>query len=134
MEKLGPSALLFVKLSNLTYGALNFPSRMGSINSFCKAVQEILLNNYLKTTRKLEILSPLFGIFFRQYKGKIFLPKKSLLFRILNANILGTAYDRKINELITFLNPLIKSFQVKVVRSFNIKFLKWLGIPNLMKK
>ena len=134
MEKLGPSALLFVKLSNLTYGSLNFPSRMGSINSFCQAVQEILLNNYLKTTRKLEILSPLSGIFFRQYKGKIFLPKKSLLFRILNANILGTAYDRKINELITFFNPLIKSFQVKVVRSFNIKFLKWLGIPNLMKK
>ena len=50
--KLGPSALIFQKLSNfiiLTYGVLNFLSRMGSINSFGQAVQEILLNNYLKS-------------------------------------------------------------------------------------
>ena len=35
---------------------------MGSINSFGQVIQEILLNNYVKTilkTQKLEILSPL---------------------------------------------------------------------------
>ena len=50
--KLGPSALISQKLSNfviLTYEILNFLSRMGSINSFGQAVQEILLNNYLKS-------------------------------------------------------------------------------------
>ena len=85
-------------------------------------------------TQNLEILSPLSGILFRQYKEKIFLPKKSPLFRTLNANILGTTYDRKINELTAFLNTLIKGFQVKVVWSFNIKCIKRLDIPNLMKK
>ena len=52
MEKLDPSALIFLKLSNfivLRYGVLNFLPRMGSINSFSQAVQEILLNNYLKS-------------------------------------------------------------------------------------
>ena len=33
----------------LTYGALNLLSRMGSVSSFSQAVQETLLNNYLKT-------------------------------------------------------------------------------------
>ena len=32
-----------------TYGALNFLSRMGPIKSFGHAIQEILLNNYLKS-------------------------------------------------------------------------------------
>ena len=48
----GPSALNFQKLPNfviLAYGVLNFLSRMGSINSLGEAVQEILLNNYLKS-------------------------------------------------------------------------------------
>ena len=48
----GPSALIFLILSNfiiLNYGVLNFLSRMGSINSSGHAVQEILLNNYLKS-------------------------------------------------------------------------------------
>ena len=52
LGKLGPSALIFQKLSNfiiLTNGALKFLSRMGSINSFGQAVEEILLNNYLKS-------------------------------------------------------------------------------------
>ena len=63
MRKLVPSALIFLKLSNfiiLRYGVFNFLSRMGSMNSFSEAVQEILLNNYLKVilkTQKLEILS-----------------------------------------------------------------------------
>ena len=50
LGKLGPSTLIFLKLSNfiiLNSGALNFLSRMGSINSFGQVVQEILLNNYL---------------------------------------------------------------------------------------
>ena len=50
--KLSPSALIFQNLSNFvifTYGVLNFLSRMGSINSSGQAVQEILLNNYLKS-------------------------------------------------------------------------------------
>ena len=51
LGKLGPNTLIFLKLSNfiiVSYGALNFLSRMGSINSFGQVVQEILLNNYLK--------------------------------------------------------------------------------------
>ena len=52
LKKLGPSVLISQKLSNfviLTYGVLNFLSRMGSINCFGQVVQEILLNNYLKS-------------------------------------------------------------------------------------
>ena len=52
LGKLGPSALIFLKLSNfiiLRYGVLSFQSRMGSINSFGQAFQELLLNNYLKS-------------------------------------------------------------------------------------
>ena len=74
---------------------------MGSINSYGQAVQEILLNNYLKAilkTQKLEILSPLLEF----HKVKIFL-KKSPLFRTWNVNISRTAYDGKINE------PILKS-------------------------
>ena len=40
LGKLGASALIFLKLSNFiiwTYGAFNFLSRMGSINSFGQA-------------------------------------------------------------------------------------------------
>ena len=50
LGKLSPSTLTFLKLSHfiiLSYGALNFLSRMGSIKSFGQVVQEILLNNYL---------------------------------------------------------------------------------------
>ena len=50
--ELSPSALIFLKLSNiiiLTYGVLNFLSRMGSISSFGQAIQEVLPNNYLKS-------------------------------------------------------------------------------------
>ena len=50
LGKLEASASIFLKLSNfiiLTYGNLNFLSRMGSINSFAQTFQEILLNNYL---------------------------------------------------------------------------------------
>ena len=70
---------------------------MGSINSFGQAVQEILLNNYLKSNfENSEILSPISGISYP------FL-KKSPLFRTLNENISRTAYDKKINE------PILKS-------------------------
>ena len=51
-KETGPQSLNFLKLSNfiiLNYGALNFLSRMASINSLGQAVQEILLNNYLKS-------------------------------------------------------------------------------------
>ena len=50
--KLGSSVLIFLKLLNFIifrYGVLNFLSRMGS---FGQAVQELLLNNYLKSNFK----------------------------------------------------------------------------------
>ena len=46
-----PQCPNFLKLSSfiiMTNGALNFLSRMGTINSFSQAIQEILLNNYLR--------------------------------------------------------------------------------------
>ena len=92
MGKLGPSALIFLKLSNFiifTYRALNFLPRMGSINSFGQTVQEILLNNYLKSN---------FENFLEFHKEKIFLKT------ILYANILRTTSDRKINEFIKRLD------------------------------
>ena len=51
-REIRPQCLIFLKLSSfiiLTNRALNFLSRMGSINSFGQTVQEILLNNYLKS-------------------------------------------------------------------------------------
>ena len=71
---------------------------MGSINSFGQAVQEILLNNYLKYSN----FGKFCPDFLEFHKGKIVL-KKSALFRTLNANISRTAYDKKINE------PILKS-------------------------
>ena len=88
--EIGPSALIFLKLSNfiiLTYGVLNFLSRMGSINSFGQAVQEILLNNYLKSNfenSKIRDFVPTFCNFIR---GKISL-KKSPLFLNFKCNYL----------------------------------------------
>ena len=58
---------------------------MGSINSFGQTVQEILLNNYLKSN---------FENFLEFHKEKIFLKT------IPYANILRIASDRKINESI----------------------------------
>ena len=99
MENLGPSSLVFLKLSNviiLTYGALNVPSRMGFINSFGQVVQEILLNNYLKSNfenSEIRDFVPTFWTFIREKSSF----KKSLLFQTLNVKISRKAYDRKIN-------------------------------------
>ena len=61
-----------------TYGALNFLSRMGPIKSFGHAIQEILLNNYLKSN--FENSEVRFCPHFLEFhNGKIFL-KKSPLF------------------------------------------------------
>ena len=75
---------------------------MGSINSFGQAVQEILLNNYLKM-QFWKLRNWRFCPHFLEFhKGKIFL-KRSPLFLALNANISRTAYDKKIYE------PILKS-------------------------
>ena len=117
--KLGPSALIFLKLSNfisLTYGVLNFLSIMGSINSFGQPVQEILLSNYLKSNfenLKIRDFVPTFWDFIR---GKIFL-KKSPFFRTLNANISRTAYHKKINE------PILKSAHQGLSYDGSVEFL-----------
>ena len=100
LGKLGPSALVFAKLSNviiLTYGPLNVLSRIGSNNSFGKAFQEILLNNYSKSNFK----NPGIWDFVRTFWNSSL--KKSPLFRTLNANISKKASYRKINE------PILKS-------------------------
>ena len=71
--KLGPSALIFQKLSDfvfLTYGVLNFLSRMGFINSFGQAVQEILLNNYLKSNFENSEISDFVPTFWNFITGK----------------------------------------------------------------
>ena len=71
--KLGPSALIFQNLSNFvifTYGVLNFLSRMGSINSFGQAVQEILLNNYLKSNYENSEIRDFVPTFWNVIKGK----------------------------------------------------------------
>ena len=106
LGKLGPSALIFLKLSNfiiLRYGVLNFLSRMGSINSFSQAVQEILLNNYLESNFENWEIRDFVSTFWNFIREKSSL-KKSLLFWTLNANVWRTAYHRKINE------PILKSF------------------------
>ena len=75
---------------------------MGSINSFGQAVQEILLNNYLKSNfenSEIRDFVPTFWNFIRGKSSK----KKSPLFRTLKANISRAAYDKKINE------PILKS-------------------------
>ena len=67
----------FSKLSNfviLTYGVLNFLSRMGSINSFGQAVQEILLNNYLKSNFENSEIRDFVPTFWNFIRGN--LPKK----------------------------------------------------------
>ena len=74
---------------------------MGSFRSFGQAVQEILLNNYLKNNFENSEIKG-FLSFLEFHKGKIFL-KNTPLFRNLNANISGTAYARKIN------GPILKS-------------------------
>ena len=71
--KLGLSVLIFLKLSNfiiLTYGVLNFLSRMGSINSFGQAVQEILLNNYLKSNFENSEIGDFILTFWNFIRGK----------------------------------------------------------------
>ena len=45
----GPQCPNFSKFVKFSYRVLNFLSRMGSFNYFGQAVQEILLNNYLKS-------------------------------------------------------------------------------------
>ena len=74
---------------------------MGSFSSFGQAVQEILLNNYLKNNFENSEIKG-FVSFFEFRKGKILL-KNTPLFRNLNANISGTAHARKIN------GPILKS-------------------------
>ena len=81
---------------------------MGSINSFGQAVQEILLNNYLKSNfeySEIRYFVPTFRNFIR---GKSYL-KKSPLFRTLNANILRTTYDKK-DKWAHFEILLLKTF------------------------
>ena len=75
---------------------------MGSINSFGQAVQETLLNNYLKSNFEYSEIRYFVPTFWNFIRGKSYL-KKSPLFRTLNANILRTTYDKKINE------PILKS-------------------------
>ena len=66
---------------------------MGSINSFSQAVQEILLNNYLKSNFENSEIGDFVPTFWKN-------PKK---ITTSNANILRTAYDEKIDE------PILKS-------------------------
>ena len=71
--KLDPSALISQKFSNfviLTYEVLNFLSRMGSINSCGQAVQEILLNNYLKINFENSEIRDFVPTFWDFIKGK----------------------------------------------------------------
>ena len=73
LGKLGPSALIFLKFSNfiiLTYGILNFLSKMGSINSFGEAVQEILLSNYLKSNFEISEIRDFVPTFWNFIRGK----------------------------------------------------------------
>ena len=101
-----PQCPNFSKVVNfyyLTYGVLIFLSRMGSINSFGQAVREVLQNNYLKSNFENSEIRDFVPTFWNFIRGKSSL-KKSCLFRTLNANILRTAYDKKINE------PILKSF------------------------
>ena len=74
---------------------------MGSIYSFGQAVQEILLNNYLKSNFEDSEMRNFVHTFWNFARGKSS-QKKSPHFRTLNANILRTAYDKK-NE------PILKS-------------------------
>ena len=75
---------------------------MGLISSLGQALQETLLNNYLKTNFKNSVLE--------FYKGKIFL-KKSPLFESLNVNISRTAYAKKINESISKSSYQVLSYE-----------------------
>ena len=75
--------------------ALNFLSKMCSINSFSRVVQEILPNNYLKSNFKnSQIIDfvPTFWNFMRADREN--LPKKSPLFRTLTANMSKTDYRK----------------------------------------
>ena len=67
---------------------------MGFINSFGQAVQEILLNNYLKSNfenSEIRDFVPTFWHFIREESTK----KKSPLFLTLNANISRTAMIKR---------------------------------------
>ena len=75
---------------------------MDSINSFGQAVQEVLLNNYLKSNFENSEIRGFVSTFWNFIRGKSSL-KISPLFWTLNANISRTAYDKKINK------PILKS-------------------------
>ena len=98
--------------SILTFRALIILPRMGFINSFGQAGQEILLNNYLNSNFENAEVRDVARAFWNFIRVKFFL-KKSRLFQTLNANISRTAYDREINEPILIF-PL-KDFHMKVV-------------------
>ena len=91
---------------------------MGSTNSFGQAVQETLLNNYLKSNFENSEIRDFVLIFhfLEFHKAKIFL-KKSALCRTLNATISRSAYDRKINE------PILKSSHEGLSYEGSVKFL-----------
>ena len=81
----------------LSWPVLNFLSRMGFINSFGQGVQEILLNNYLKSNFENSEIRDFIPTFWNFIREKSLL-KKPPLFGTLNGNMLRNAYHRKINE------------------------------------
>ena len=72
---------------------------MVSINSFGQVVQEIFLNNYLKSNFEISKIRDFVPTFFNFIREKSSL-KKSPLFQIFNANISRTAYKKKIKKSI----------------------------------
>ena len=92
----------------LTCGTLNFLSRMGSINSFCQAIQEILLNNYLA------ILGPS-ALIFLKFSNFIILFCGALNFLSRMGSI--NSFCQAIQEIL--LNNYLKSsFENSEIRDF----------------